>query len=70
MNDKTYIKNTPVIWGFGIFFIIFFGWWLIRRYNSYDFSEKFRIISFILDNSELVIAVLMGIGFILLAIFA
>ncbi len=68
-ENITYIKDTPIIVIFGVLFISIFGWWLKRRYDRSDFSRGYGKLLFILDNYELVGAVLIGVAFILIAIF-
>ena len=71
-ENITYIKDTPIIVIFGVLFISIFGWWLKRRYDRSDFSRESREygkLLFILDNYELVGAVLIGVVLILIAIF-
>ncbi|TGE32858.1 hypothetical protein [Desulfosporosinus sp. Sb-LF] len=70
MHGTTYVKDTPVLMIFGITFIVFFGWLLRRNYQRFDFKRKYSRLFFILDNYELVGAVLIGIGLIMVAIFA
>lgn len=69
MESITYIKNTPALLVFGALFIVIFSWWLRKRYYSYDFTQRYSKLFFILDNYELAGAVLIGIILILIAIF-
>ena len=69
MEITTIVKDTPMLMMFRIIFIVVFGWWLRRRYQRFNFKRKYSGVLFILDNYDLVGAVLIGIGLLLLAIF-
>jgi len=70
MEIHSTIKDTPALVVSGIIFLVIFGPWLKRNFHRFDFSQKFGTLFFILDNYELVGALLIGIGLILIAIFA
>lgn len=63
------IKNTPLLLLFGALFIGIFGSWLRKRYYSFDFTQRYSKLFFILENYDLAGAVLLGIVLIIIAIF-
>ena len=70
MEITTLVKDTPMLTMVGIILIVVFGWWLRRRYQRFDFKQEYSRVFFILENYELVGVVLIGVGLVLLAIFA
>jgi hypothetical protein len=68
VERETYVKDTPMLILFGFLFIIIFGLWLRKRIISYDFSNNSKLL-FLLDNYDLIGAVLIGLGLIFIAIF-
>ncbi|MHB8127232.1 MAG: hypothetical protein ACYDEJ_16710 [Desulfitobacteriaceae bacterium] len=63
------IKNTPALLVSGALLIVIFGLWLRKRYYSFDFTQRYGKLFFILENYELTGAVLIGVILILIAIF-
>ncbi|MBA9028572.1 hypothetical protein HNP81_003892 [Peribacillus huizhouensis] len=68
MGSETYIKDTPLLLLFGLFFTIIFGFWLRKRIISFDFNSKSKFF-FLLDNYELIGGFLIGIGLLFIVIF-
>jgi hypothetical protein len=67
MRIDTHIENTPMLLLFALLYIIIFGYWLRKRIISYDFKNRSTLL-FLLDNYELIGAVLIGLGLLLLVI--
>jgi hypothetical protein len=65
MEAEIYVKDTPMLWLFGILFLSIFGLWLRKRFIAFNFSKKYSMFLFLLDNLELVGGVLVGVLLIL-----